>query len=144
MVLMPPLKAAGYVRVSTARQAAEGLSLPEQEGAIRERAEREGWELVGTFTDAGISGRKADRPELLRMLEELPSLDRIIITSLDRLGRNASGMLELFDRLRNSGVELVAIRQNIDTSTAMGRLIPNLMAVLAQWEAEQLGERVAV
>ncbi len=138
-----PLRAAGYVRVSTAKQAAEGLSLPEQEGAIRDRAKAEGWELGELYVDAGISGKKTERPELTAMLDSLDSLDRIIVTSLDRLGRNAAGMLELFDRLRRADVELVAIRQNIDTSTAMGRLIPNLMAVLAQWEAEQLGERVA-
>ncbi len=140
---MTPLKAAGYVRVSTARQAAEGLSLPEQEKTITSRAESEGWELTQLYIDAGISGRKADRPELAKLLDALPELDRIVVTSLDRLGRNAAGMLELFKRFEAEEVALVAVRQGIDTSSGMGRLIPNLLAVLAEWESEQIAERVA-
>ena len=72
------LRAAGYVRVSTARQAAEGLSLPEQEGAIRDLAEREGWELVDLYIDAGVSRvARPTGPSLAAYSTRLPEgLDR--------------------------------------------------------------------
>ncbi|MEK6250428.1 MAG: recombinase family protein [Actinomycetota bacterium] len=137
------MRAAGYVRVSSARQATEGLSLGEQESSIRAYVESQDWELTELFTDAGVSGRLTSRPSLDRLLATLPEIDRIVVVSLDRLGRNAAGMLELYDRLEAAEVELVALRQNIDTSNASGRMSRDLLTVLAKFETEQLGERVA-
>jgi site-specific DNA recombinase len=137
------LKAAAYVRVSTAMQAEQGLSLGEQKEAIAARIEAEGWELVDVYADEGISGKRDDRPELERLLSDLPKMDRVVITELTRLGRRAKGMLDLFDRFEAEGVGLVAIRQSIDTSTAAGKLLRTVLVAVAEFESEQLGERVA-
>ncbi|MEK6250922.1 MAG: recombinase family protein [Actinomycetota bacterium] len=137
------MRAAGYSRVSSQRQAKEGLSLDEQEASIRSYIDAQGWELAELFTDAGVSGRKTSRPELDRLLATLPEIDRIVLVSLDRLGRDAAGLLDLFATLKAAGVELAAVRQPIDTSSAAGRLLPTLLAALAEYEAELLGERVS-
>jgi DNA invertase Pin-like site-specific DNA recombinase len=126
------IRAASYQRVSTALQATEGLSLAEQERRLAEYVEGQGWQHVGTYTDAGISGKREDRPQLQRLLADLDSIDRLVIVKLDRIGRSARHLLELFDRLESAGVELVSLNDNIDTSTATGRMLPKLLAVLAE------------
>jgi site-specific DNA recombinase len=138
------LRAAAYVRVSTAMQAEQGLSLGEQKETIVKRIEAEGWELVDVYADEGISGRAQDnRPGLQRLLTDLPSIDRVVVTELTRLGRRAKGMLDLFDRFEAHDVGLLAIRNAIDTSTASGKLLRTVLVAVAEFESEQLGERVA-
>lgn len=136
-------RAAGYVRVSTGAQAHEGLSLAEQRKRIKARAAEQDWELVRIYEDAGVSGRREDRPAMLNLLDDLDGIDKLLVVKLDRLGRRARGMLELFERLEAAGVALVSLGDNIDTSTATGRMIPKLMAVLADYESEIVGERVS-
>ncbi len=143
MTTKSKLKAAAYIRVSTAGQAEEGSSLPEQRDTISARIEAEGWELVEVYADEGVSGKSEDRRELQRLLADLPRLDRVVVTELSRLGRRAAGMLELFDRFESEDVALVSIRQSIDTSSAAGRLLRNVLISVAEFESEQLGERVA-
>src|ERR1700753_2701539 len=93
------LKAAAYIRVSTTMQVDEGSSLAEQRETLTKRIEAEGWELADVYADEGISGKRDDRPELERLLRDLPRLDRVVVTELSRLGRRAEGMLDLFHRL---------------------------------------------
>lgn len=140
---MAKLKAAGYLRVSSAMQAVDGLSLDDQGRRIRARAEAEGWELGELFEDAGVSGRKASRPALDAMLGRLGDFDRIIVAKLDRLGRRAAGMLDLFERLDAAGVELVSLGDDLPTGGKSGRLMRTILAALAEWEAETIGERTA-
>jgi DNA invertase Pin-like site-specific DNA recombinase len=116
-------RAAGYIRVSTERQATEGLSLGEQERRIRAYAEAHGWELVEVFADRGISGRRDDRPALKRLLAELHRIDRLIIPKLDRLGRSNRHLLDVFDQLEAADVQLVSVSEAIDTSTPIGKLL---------------------
>lgn len=137
------LRAAAYIRVSTTMQAEHGLSLGEQREVITKRIEAEGWELVDVYADEGISGKREDRPELQRLLADLPYLDRVVITELTRLGRRAKGMLDLFDRFEGEDVGLVAIRQSIDTSSAAGKLLRNVLVAVAEFESDTVGERVA-
>ena len=136
-------RAAGYIRVSTARQASEGLSLAEQRESIKKHCERQSWELIDLFEDAGVSGGQTSRPQLDRLLALLPSLDRIVVTRLDRLGRNAAGMLKLYETLDDAQVELHSLGDDMPTTGSAGRMMRTILAALAQWEAETLGERVA-
>ena len=135
-------RAAGYIRVSTERQAKEGLSLPEQEGRIRAYAEAHGWELVEVFADRGVSGRRDDRPALGRLLGELDRIDRLIIPKLDRLGRSNRHLLDVFDRLDAADVELVSVSEAIDTSTPIGKLLRSVLSAMAEFEADNISERV--
>src|SRR4051794_35752858 len=89
-----PVLAAGYLRVSTAEQASEGFGLDAQETAIRAYCTAQGWELVGLYIDAGISGAKAERPELARMVEDAKAgaFSRVVVLKLDRLARNVRNL----------------------------------------------------
>lgn len=139
---MSEIKAAGYVRVSTDEQAREGLSLDAQKKRVKEHIESEGWTLTEIYVEAGVSGRRDDRPELNRLLGSLGEIDRLVIPKLDRLGRNVRHMVETYDRLEAAKVELVSLGENIDTSTPMGKTMRLIMSALAELESATTGERV--
>ncbi len=139
----PAIRAAGYARVSTAAQADKGWSLDEQEAKIRAYCDAHGWTLDNVYVDGGVSGTKESRPELDRLLAALPDLDRVVILKLDRIGRNARHLLGLFEEFQRHGVELVSILDGFDTSTTTGRMMPKLLAILAEWEREQIAERIS-
>lgn len=137
------MKAAGYVRVSTGQQAEQGLSLDEQQRRVRAFAEAHGWELADLFVEGGVSGRRDERPELNRLLERVSEFDAIIVPKLDRLGRRARRLLELYDELERHGVRLVSVADNIDTATPAGRLLRTVLAAVAEFESDLIGERTA-
>lgn len=136
-----PPRVAGYVRVSTGRQVDEGYSLDAQTERIHSHA---GNRLIKVYADAGISGRRDDRPELAAALAdaEAGKFDVLVIPKLDRLGRSVRQLQENFDRLDRAGVQLVSLTESIDTSTATGRLLRNILSALAEFEGDNIGDRV--
>ena len=137
-----PIKAAGYVRVSTAQQT-KGESLPAHRERVRKRVEYDGAELVEMFEDAGRSGRKADsRPGLQALLGRLDEFDRVYIPALDRLGRSARDLHNIAHDLAAANVTLVSVKENIDTSTATGKLLFSVLAAVAEMESDRIGERL--
>ena len=135
------IKAAGYVRVSS-KQQAEGESLNEQESKVTRRIQAEGWELTEVYVEAGRSGRRADRPELQRMLAAVDGIDRLVIPRLDRLGRSASDLFTIYKKLDDANVGLVSIRESFDTSTPMGKLVRSVLSAIAELESDQIAERL--
>ena len=107
-----------YSRVSTARQATEGVSIDAQPDALREYSRRQGWQVVKEISDPGRSGRTARRRGFKELLEAVKTYrpDRVVVTRLSRLGRNARLIHETIGELENLGVGLVCIHENIDTS----------------------------
>lgn len=138
------LRVAGYARVSTAGQASEGTSLDSQLEAIREEAERRGYELVAELREEGVSGAKVDRPSLnkLMQLAEEGQIDAVLLSKVDRLarGRLVDALLEA--ELQKSGVKLLYIGR--DTNTAAGRLLVNIEKDFAEWEREVIKERTSL
>jgi site-specific DNA recombinase len=98
--------------------------------------------LSELFIEKGMSGRRDDRPQLARLLASLDDIDRLVIPKLDRLGRSNRHLQELFETLSNSDVALVSLADSIDTSTATGKLMRNMLACLAEFESDTLSERV--
>lgn len=141
---MTEQRAAGYCRVSTEEQAEHGFSLGEQERTLREDAERRDERWTGAYVDAGLSGRsKEKRPQLNEMLAaaDRGEFDVLVIPALDRLARNARDAHEIFARLERAGVTIRSLRGEVDTSTATGRLMTGVMASLAEFESNVIGER---
>lgn len=140
-------RAVGYVRVSTDDQAASGLGLEAQTETIKRAAEARGWELVDVYVDAGVSGkvRPADRPALGSALAELEAgaADVLVVAKLDRLARSVVGLSELLDLSQRAAWGLVLLDTDVDTSTAGGRMVANVMGVVAQWEREVISERTS-
>jgi len=130
------LRAAVYTRVSTGRQAEDGFSPGEQERRAVEHIGRAGWSHAGTFREEGVSGAKRSRPALDRLLGELDAVDAVVVSSLDRLGRSTKDLLELYDRFEHAGVALVSLREQIDTSTPVGRLLRTVLSAVAEFERD--------
>lgn len=122
----------GYARVSTRDQ--EG-SLEGQEAALRAA----GCERV--FRDR-LSGAKRDRPGLAAALDYVrDSEDTLVVARLDRLGRSLPDALRMVQALSDREVGLQALDVQLDTSTAAGRLMLNMLLALADWERDLLRER---
>lgn len=140
------IRAAIYARVSTDQQAQEGDSIPAQIDALtRYVNERQDMVLAGEYIDEGISGRKADRDELNRLLDDVKAgkIDRICFTKLDRWFRSVRHYCNTQEILDKAGVTWMAIWEPIyDTSTAAGRLIINQMLAIGQFEAENTSQRI--
>jgi len=137
------MKAIGYARVSTDKQADSGVSLEAQQEKIRAMAVVQGTTLLDVIVDAGESAKTLDRPGMDRLLAlvDARKVDTVIIAKLDRITRSVKDLAELLERFTRRGVALVSVAESLDTSTAAGRLVLNIMVSVSQWEREAIGER---
>lgn len=135
----------GYARASREDAARNGTSLTSQRQRIRAYARAQEWELLGIEADAEVSGHAApgERPGLTRALTALGSgaADGIAVVALDRLSRNAIETLLLVERSKREGWRLVALDQALDTGTATGALVAEVMVEVAGMYREQIRER---
>lgn len=136
------MKAAIYTRVSTSQQV-DGVSLQLQRERLLAYAASQGWEVVAEYEDAGLSGGSTDRPDYQRMMEDAKArrFGVILVYKLDRLTRSVRDFHELADLLDSYGIGLVAVTQNIDTSSPTGRLLRNILVDFANFERELIAER---
>lgn len=132
-----------YVRVSTDKQAEHGVSLEAQRAKVEAYAALYDLDLVAVEIDAGVSAKSLDRPALARALAELEAgrADALLVVKLDRLTRSVRDLGELVERCTREGWALLSVSDAIDTRTAAGRLVLNVLASVAQWEREAVGER---
>lgn len=119
----------GYARVST-----EGQNLDRQIDALKKCD-------IDILYEEKITGTKRDRPELQKMLERITKGDKVIIESLSRLGRSTKDLIELMDIFEKKGVDLVSLKESIDTSTSTGKLIFTLLSGIAQFERDVIADR---
>lgn len=139
------MRAIGYVRISHEESARDGVSLAAQEAKIRAYAELYGVELVEVIVDAGISAKNLKRPGLQRALAMLDAgeADGLVIAKLDRLTRSVSDWASLIEGYFGKQYALLSVSDQIDTRTAAGRLVLNVLISVAQWEREAIGERTS-
>lgn len=137
--------AVGYVRVSTERQASEGVSLDAQRERLRAWAVGRGMVLGAdaVFADEGLSGKRADnRPGLAAALDRVCRERGVLVFySLSRLARSTRDALAIAERLRLAGADLASLTEPLDTTTATGKLLFQLLAVLAEFERNLVSER---
>lgn len=131
------MRIALYARVSTADQHPEAQLVP-----LREAATMRGAEVV-EFVDRGVSGRRDSRPALdkLRAALRHGDVDAVAVVKLDRLARSVRHLTVLAAELETLGVDLVVLDQGIDTSTAAGRLLFNILASIGEFEADLISDR---
>lgn len=121
----------GYARISTSSQ-----SLDQQRDALTAA----GVERI--FEDV-MSGTRDDRPGLAAMLDYAREGDTVTVVALDRLGRSLSGIIRTVERLHERGIVLRSLREGIDYSTPVGRMVAGIFASLAEYERTLINERAA-
>lgn len=139
-------KVVGYVRVSTEKQADKGVSLEAQEAKIRAYAGLYDLEILEMVVDAGASAKTLDREGLQRALGLLKSgaAEAIVVMKLDRLTRSVVDLGSLVSDYFVSGKwSLLSVSEQIDTRSAAGRLVLNVLASVSAWEREAIGERTS-
>src|SRR5580704_12216333 len=134
------MKVLGYVRVSTDKQ---GISLEAQAQKIRAIAVVHDAELLDLIVDGGESAKSLQRPGMERLLAlvEGRKVQAVIVAKLDRLTRSVRDLCELLELFERRGVALISVAESLDTSSAAGRLVINIMMAVSQWEREAIGER---
>jgi len=131
------IKVAIYVRVSTQDQNPEL-----QEDELRKIANIRNYEVYDVYTDK-VSGTKDSRPDLNRMMFDMRKgcFNAVMIYKLDRLGRSLKHLITVCEEFHNKGIDLIVTSQGIDTSTATGKLLFNILGSVAEFERELISER---
>lgn len=139
-------KTVAYLRVSTNKQADKGLSLDVQREKVQVYASLYDLELVDIIVDAGESAKTLNRTGLqtaLTMLEN-GKAQALLVVKLDRLTRSVADLGRVIETYFTPGkAALMSVSEQIDTRTAGGRLVLNILASVSQWERETLAERTS-
>lgn len=122
----------GYARVST-----EGQCLDRQIDALKAAGVKEEYIYKEKMT-----GTKSSRPKLNALLETIEERDTVYVESLSRLGRNSADLLNWLRIFTDKGVKLVSLKESLDLSSATGKMMAQMISVLAEFERNCLTERV--
>lgn len=140
------IKTAIYIRVSTEDQAKEGFSISAQKEKLTKYVEVNDWELYDYFIDDGISGKNIkDRPELSRLIELVKNkeINNVLIYKLDRLTRSVKDLINLIELFEQYDCSFSSVTEKLDTSNAVGRMFIKIIGIFAEFERENLAERVS-
>ena len=131
------MKVAIYCRVSTEEQDADT-----QERICTDFCNSKGFEIYRVYKDI-MSGKTTSRPEFNLMLEDMRSrkFNCVMVTKLDRIGRSLQHLLSLFEEFSSKSIHFIATTQNIDTSSAAGKLQMHIMGAFAEFERNIISER---
>jgi DNA invertase Pin-like site-specific DNA recombinase len=155
----PTKRVALYARVSTARCEKCGKVRTEHDShshefkgqdpetqlrELREYVERRGWQITEVYTDAGVSGSKASRPALNRLMTDAGRrrFDVVIVWRFDRFARSVSHLLRALEQFQALGIDFVSLSENVDTSTPTGKMIFTILGAVAELERSLIVERV--
>lgn len=136
-----------YMRVSTEDQAREGFSLPEQKARLETFCEFKGYEIIDYYTDAGISAKTGNhRPEFERLKNDIKAkkINTIVALKLDRITRSIYDWENLMTFLDENDAYLDCVNDEINTTSANGKMISRLLMSVSQNEIERTSERTKI
>mgnify|MGYP002638072713 CR=1 FL=1 len=128
-----------YARVSTDEQDT-GIQLAD----LHRLADQRGWEVAGEYIDHGVSGAKASRPALDRLMADARAgrLAVVAVWRFDRFARSTAHLLQALSEFDALSVDFVSVRESIDTSTPMGKMVFTMIAAVSELERALIRERV--
>ena len=131
-------KVAIYVRVSTSEQNPDN-----QLKILREYCMNNEYKVINNYVDKGESGLKENRPEFNKLLKDLRArrFNTVVVWKLDRIGRSLQHLLQILQEFKNKKIDLIVTTQNIDTTTATGKLMFQLIGAFAEFESSLISER---
>jgi DNA invertase Pin-like site-specific DNA recombinase len=133
--------AALYARISTLNHHQD----PEvQLRELREYCQRKGWAIAGEYIDRGISGTKESRPELNRLMQDASEkkFDAVVVFKFDRMARSSSHLLKVLETFKALDIEFVSLTENVDTASAVGKLVFTVLGAVAEMEHNLIVERI--
>ena len=135
-----------YIRVSTEEQAREGYSINAQKEKLKQYAFVRGWDIYDFYIDDGVSAKNVEgRPEVLRMIKDVNKgkVNNVLVYKIDRLTRSTRNLIDFIDLFDKRSCSFNSITEAIDTSTATGRMFIKIVGIFAEFERENLAERVS-
>jgi DNA invertase Pin-like site-specific DNA recombinase len=130
--------AAGYVRVSTEKQK-EDNSHERQKERLEDWADREEYE-IHIYQDVAVSGQKDDRQEFQEMMENIDDYEYLVIRDLSRATRSLKKLLEIIEELEQQNVDFISLDENIDTNSAQGKVLLQLIGAFNEFFANKRRE----
>jgi DNA invertase Pin-like site-specific DNA recombinase len=141
------MKVCLYARCSTEEQSTAGVSLQTQIAKLTAYCALYDLEAIETIVDAGASAKSLDRDGLQKALAMLRSgqADGLVVLKLDRLTRSIADWQDLIEQFfsERAGRQLFSVCDSVDTRSAAGRMVLNILLTVAQWERETIGERTS-
>ena len=135
-----------YVRVSTEEQAREGFSIRAQTEKLKDYARIMGWNVYNVYSDEGISGKNiTERPSINRMIKDIleKKVNTVLVFKVDRLTRSTKDLIELVEIFNANNCAFNSLMESIDTKTASGRMFLKIIGIFAEFERENIIERVS-
>src|SRR5699024_4712486 len=133
-----------YIRVSTLEQANEGYSIAAQRERLVAYCKAQGWNDYKFYVDEGVSAKDTERPELQKMFKDMRDglINMILVYRLDRFTRRVIDLHKMLEEMKKYNCAFKSATEVYDTSNAMGRMFITIVAALAEWENENLSERI--
>ena len=141
------LETAIYVRVSTEEQAQEGFSIRAQEQKLKDYTRIKEWAVYKIYRDEGISGKNiTERPAINEMLEDIKQgkVKNVLVFKIDRLTRSTADLISLVDLFNEYDCSFNSLNESIDTQSATGRMFIKIIGIFAEFERENIVERVTL
>lgn len=137
------MRAIGYCRVSTDEQGESGLGLADQKATIQTEVVRRGWDFETMYADVASGKSLKGRADFGRALQVLADgeADVLVVAKLDRLSRSVSDFAAILAQSQREGWALDICDLGVDTTTPSGKMVAQIMMVLAEWEREMIGDR---
>lgn len=133
----------GYIRVSSEEQAKSGLSLEHQENKVKAYATTYDLVIGTVYRDEAKSAKNLERPGMQKILAGIEdgSIGQVVIAKLDRLTRSVGDLSRLLALFKQKDVVISSVSENLDTSSASGKMVVQMIGVIAEWERDTIAER---
>ena len=141
------MRTAVYVRVSTEEQAKEGYSIRAQIEKLKSYVQVKDWHFYKVYADEGISGKNiTDRPAINELIEDIKAgnVNNVLIYKIDRLTRNTRDLIDLTEIFKDYNCGFNSLMESIDTHTPSGRMFLKIIGIFAEFERENIIERITV